>query len=92
MTTSFIVQEVAIPGTNMTVALNLYSLTPGRKSDPKNMHSSPAAQTPSRQAADNEWAWINQTLAEYSKPGSGVGWIFVAEQNQVLCIDNIIYY
>ena len=32
----------------------------------------------SQQAADNEWEWIDQTLAGYSKPGSRVGWIFVA--------------
>ena len=32
----------------------------------------------SQQAADDEWEWIDQTLADYSKPGSGVGWIFVA--------------
>ena len=29
-------------------------------------------------AADDEWEWIDHTLAEYSKPGSGVEWIFVA--------------
>ena len=47
------------------------------KSDPKNMFSSPHGPD-SQQAADDEWEWIDQTLAEYSRPGSGVGWIFVA--------------
>ena len=27
---------------------------------------------------DDEWEWIDQTLAGYSKPDYGVGWIFVA--------------
>ena len=47
------------------------------KSDPKNMFSSPDGPD-SQQAANDEWEWIDQTLAEYSKPGSRVGWIFVA--------------
>ena len=37
-----------------------------------------AGKSDSQQAADDEWEWIDQTLAGYSKPGSGVGWIFVA--------------
>ena len=72
------IQEVAVPGTNMTVAfVFIDTIILAGKSDPKNMYSSPHGPD-SQQAADDEWAWINQTLAEYSKPGSGVGWIFVA--------------
>jgi hypothetical protein len=66
---------VAIPGSNMTVAL-VFIDTAGT-SDPKDTYSSPDAPD-SQQAADDEWEWIDQTLAGYSKPGSGVGWIFVA--------------
>ena len=47
------------------------------KSDPKDMYSSPLGPE-SQKAADDQWAWINQTLANYSKPDSRVGWKFVA--------------
>ena len=47
------------------------------KSDPKNMYLSPHGPD-SQHVENNEWVWTDQTLAEYSKPGSGVGWIFVA--------------
>ena len=46
------------------------------KTDPKDMYSSPCGPD-SQKAADDQWAWINQTLANYSKPGSRVGWKFV---------------
>ena len=62
----------------MTVALEFIdTLILAGKSDPKDMFSSPDSPD-SQQAADDEWEWINQTLAGYSKPGSRVGWIFVA--------------
>ena len=69
---------MAIPATNMTVAfVFIDTIILAGKSDPKNMFSSPHGPD-SQRAADDEWKWIDQTLAEYSKPGSGVGWIFVA--------------
>ena len=46
------------------------------KTDPKDMYSSPCG-ADSQKAADDQWVWINQTLANYSKPGSRVGWKFV---------------
>ena len=72
------IQEVAIPGTNRTVALVFIdTIILAGKSDPKNMYSSPHGPE-SQEAADDQWAWIKQTLADYSKAGSKVGWIFVA--------------
>ena len=62
----------------MTIALVFIdTIILAGKSDPKNMYSSPHGPE-SQKAADNQWAWIEQTLADYSKPGSKVGWIFVA--------------
>ena len=54
-----------------------------------NMYSSPHG-SDSQQAADDEWAWINQTLAEYFKSGSGVGWIFVARHYPGIHIYNAL--
>ena len=63
------------------------------KLDPKNMYSSPDGPD-SQRAADDEWEWIDQTLAGYSKPSSGVGWIFVAGHypgmNTYTCIAMVI--
>ena len=62
----------------MTVALEFIdTIILAGKSDPKDMFSSPDGPD-SQQAVDDEWEWIDQTLAGYSKSGSGVGWIFVA--------------
>ena len=62
----------------MTVALVFIdTIILAGKSDPKNMYSSPHGPE-SQKAADDQWAWIEQTLTDCSKPGSKVGWIFVA--------------
>ena len=83
-----LLQEVSIPGSNMTVALVFIdTIILAGTSDPKDMFSSPDGPH-SQQAADDEWEWIDQTLAGYSKPGSGVGWIFVAGHypGMILCL------
>ena len=73
-----VMQEVEVPGANMTIALVLIdTVLLAGKSDPKNMYSSPFGPE-SQKTADDQWAWIDQTLAKYSKPDSRVGWKFVA--------------
>ena len=81
-------QEVSIPGSNMTVALVFIdTIILAGTSDPKDIFSFPDG-SDSQQAADDEWEWIDQTLASYSKPGLGVGWIFVAGHypGMILCL------
>ena len=76
---AFIAQfEEEVPRANMTIALAFVDrvLLAG-KSDPKNMYSSPFGPE-SQKIADDQWAWIDQTLTKYSKPDSRVGWKFVA--------------
>ena len=64
-------QEVSIPGSNMTIALVFIdTIILAGTSDPKDMFSSPDGPD-SQQAADDEWEWIDQTLAGYSKPEIG---------------------
>ena len=47
------------------------------QSDPTDIYSAPLGPN-SQKAADDQWSWINQTLAEYTKPGTSVGWIIMA--------------
>ena len=71
-------QELEIPGTNSTIALVFIdTVLLAGKSDPTNIYSAPLGPE-SQKAADDQWTWINQTLANYSKPGSRVIWKFVA--------------
>ena len=83
-------QEVEVPGANMTIALVFIdTVLLAGKSDPKNMYSAPFGPE-SQKTADDQWAWINQTLAKYSKPDSRVGWKFVAGHYPGMCTHFIV--
>ena len=71
-------QEIEIPGTNMTIAIIFIdTILLAGKTDQDNIYSTPCGPE-SQTVAENQWAWIDQTLADYSKPTSRVGWKFVA--------------